>query len=92
VAAAEGVGTGKGDNLTVVEAHAVEDVTEVLGALRGVRETAVGGLVDLEAVNTAGAPGDGGATSLLDGGDTTKSVLSNLIVILLWLSIPTSNP
>lgn len=73
VAASKSVSTGKSNNLLVVEAHTVEDVTEVVLALRGVGETAIGGLVDLETVNTSWAPGDDGAASLLDGTDTTKS-------------------
>lgn len=72
MAAAKSVGAGKGDDLLVIEAHAVEDVTEVVVGLRGVGKTAVGGLLGLDTVDASGPPGDDGAASLLDSGDTAE--------------------
>ena len=72
VAAAEGVGARQSDNLLVVEAHAVEDVAEVVGALSGVGQTAVGGASNGLAVATARTEGDDGTLHLLDGGDATE--------------------
>ena len=69
VAAAEGVGAGQGDDLPVVEAHAVEDGAEVRLLLGAVGEAAVGRAHGDVAVGAAGAPGDGGALHLLDGAD-----------------------
>ena len=69
VAAAEGVGAGQGDDLPVVEAHAVEDGAEV-GLLFGpVGEAAVGRAHGYVPGGAAGAPGDGGALHFLDGAD-----------------------
>ena len=72
VAPAESVGTGKGDDLLVVEAHAAEDSAEVLLLLGGVGEAAVGRAGGHVAVMAAGAEGDRGALHLLDGGDTSE--------------------
>ena len=69
VAAAEGVGAGQGDDLAVVETHAVEDGAQVRLLLGTVGEAAVGRAHGDVAVGAAGAPGDGGALHLLDGAD-----------------------
>ena len=69
VAAAQGVGAGQGDNLPVVEAHAVEDGAQVGLLLGAVREAPVGRAHGDVAVGAAGPPGDGGALHFLDGAD-----------------------
>ena len=53
-APAEGVGAAEGHNFLVVEAHAVKDVADVLGALAGVRQAAVG-LTDVAVGGVAAA-------------------------------------
>lgn len=72
VASANGVATAEGDNLAVVEAHAVEDVTQVLGALAGVGETAIGSASSSLTVTAARSVRDNGAVHLLDGADTAE--------------------
>lgn len=72
VASADGVATAEGDNLSVVEAHAVEDVTQVLGALAGVGQTAIGGAGSSVGIATARSVRDVGSQHLLDGADTAK--------------------
>lgn len=79
MAAAHGVGAQERDDLLVVEAHAVEDVADVLHrvhelALVGAGQAAVGrggGAGGL--VGAAGAPGDGGAAALLHGHHAARS-------------------
>lgn len=77
VAAANGVGAGKGNDLLVVEALAVEDVAEVVSGVLataiGVRETTVGerGAV-LGLVRATRAESTVGATHLFDGGVGSK--------------------
>ena len=60
MAAAEGVGAAEGDDLPVVETHAVEDGAEVGLLFCAVRETAVGSTEGDVAVGAAGTPGDDG--------------------------------
>lgn len=72
VASANGVATAEGDNLLVVEAHAVEDVTQVLGALAGVGQTTIGSAGSSVVIATAGSERDDGSQHLLDGADTGK--------------------
>jgi len=56
---AHGVRAAERDNLLVVEAHAVEDVPQVQGALRAVGQAAVrGALVAIVVVHATGAPRD----------------------------------
>ena len=69
VAAAEGVRAGQGDDLPVVEAHAVEDGSQVGLLFGAVREPPVGRAHGYVPVRAAGAPGDGGALHFLDGAD-----------------------
>ena len=72
VAAAEGVGAGQGDDLAVVEPHAVENGAQVRLFFRAVREAAVGRAHGDVAVGAAGAPWDGGTLHFLDGADAGK--------------------
>lgn len=72
VAAAESVSTGKSNDLLIVEAHAVEDVAEMVLGLGGIRKTAVGSAGSDITVLATGAVGDLGALHLLDGADTGK--------------------
>ena len=67
MAPAEGVGTGQSDDLLVVEAHAVEDVAEVVLALGGVGQAAVGSARGHVPILAAGAVRDDGAQHLLHG-------------------------
>ena len=67
MAAAEGVGAGQGDDLAVIETHAVENGAQVRLVFGAVREAAVGRAHGDVAVVAAGAPGDGGALHFLDG-------------------------
>ena len=72
MAAAKGVGAGQSDNLLVVEAHAVEDVAQMVVALAGVGETAIRRAEGDVTILATGAVGDDGALHFLDGADTTK--------------------
>ena len=69
MAAAERVRAGQGDDLAVVEAHAVEDGAQVGLVFGAVGEAAVGRAHGYVTVGAAGAPGDGGALHFLDGAD-----------------------
>lgn len=73
VAAAESVSTGKSNDLLVVEAHAVEDVAEMVLGLGGIGKTTIGSAGSDVTVLTAGAVGNLGAKHLLDGADTGKN-------------------
>jgi hypothetical protein len=66
------VGTRESDNFLVVEAHAVEDVAEVVRALGGIGQTAVGSASRDLPVRTSGTVGDIGALHLLNGADTAE--------------------
>jgi len=68
VAAAERVSAKQGDDLLVVEAHAIEDVADVVLALCGIGQAAIGraGLV-ISSVPAARAPRDLRSAHLLDG-------------------------
>lgn len=70
VAASKGVGTGESNDLLVVEAHAAEDVAEVLAALGGVWETSVWGAGGDVLVGAASTVWNGWAGHLLDGAYT----------------------
>lgn len=72
MAAAEGVGAREGNDLLVVEAHTVENVAEVVGALGGIGETTIRSAGRDITVRTARAVGDVGALHLLDGADTAE--------------------
>ena len=61
MAAAESMGTTEGNDLTVVEAHAVEDGAEVRLLFCAVGEAAVRGTEGHVAVGTTRAPRDDGA-------------------------------
>jgi len=69
VATAKRVGTAKGDNLAVIEAHAAEDGAEVLLFFGAVRKAAIGCAHADIAVLAAGAPRDDRALHFLDGAD-----------------------
>lgn len=73
VGTAQSVSSDQSDHLAVIEAHAAEDITDVTVALGGVGKTAIGGTGGNVPVLTAGAPGDDGATELLNGGGTGQS-------------------
>lgn len=63
MAAAQGVGTEKSNNLLVVEAHLVENIARVLAIRSGsVGETAIGGRLGLLAIDTSSSPVDNGTT------------------------------
>jgi hypothetical protein len=70
VAASESVGTAQGHNFLVVEAHAVEDVAQVLVALGSVGETSVRRAVGLLLINAARSEGHSRALHLLDSHNT----------------------
>ncbi len=72
MAAAEGVGAGEGDDLAVVEAHAVEDGAEVGLVFGAVGEAPVRRAEADVPVRAAGAPGDLGALHFLDGADAAE--------------------
>ena len=72
MAAAEGVCSSERDDLLVVEAHAVEDASEVVLGLGSVRKTAVGSTGRNVLIGPAWAVGDLGAHHLLDGCDATE--------------------
>lgn len=69
VASAQGVRAREGDNLLVVETHAVEDVAQMAVLLAGIRQPAVARHEGSVAVGAARSPCDGGTLHLLDGGD-----------------------
>ena len=72
MAAAESVSTAEGNDLLIVEAHSVEDVTDVLGALGSIGKTAVGSAGREVTVSTAGPVRNLRSQHLLDGADTTE--------------------
>ena len=72
MAAAESVSTGEGDDLLIVEAHAVKDVTEVLGSLGTVGKTAIRSAGGSFLIGAARAPGNRGTLHLLDSASTSK--------------------
>lgn len=67
VGTSEGVSANERNNLAVIEAHTVEDVTDVLLLLAAVGEPAVRSAGAEVLVGPARPPGDGRATQLLDG-------------------------
>lgn len=68
MAAADGVAARERDNVAVFEAHAVEDVAQVLRALRRVRQSTVGrAQAAIWPVDAAEGVRDRGATHELDG-------------------------
>lgn len=73
VASAKSVSAGEGDDLLVIEAHAVEDVTEVAAALGSIGKPAVRSAGSDVSIGTARSPWDDRALHLLNGGDTTES-------------------
>lgn len=68
------VRTAESNDFLVIESHAVENVTNVLGSLGGVGETTVRSAGGSVSVYTAGSPWDIRATELLNSADTTKGV------------------
>jgi hypothetical protein len=72
VATAEGVGASEGDDLLVVETHAVKDIAQVLGALGGIRQTAIRSAGGDVSVSAARSPRDGRTLHLLNGSNTGK--------------------
>jgi hypothetical protein len=72
VASADGVATAKSDNLSVIKAHAAEDVTQVLGALAGIGQTAVRSAGSGVVITTARSVRDNGSQHLLDSADTAE--------------------
>lgn len=76
VAASESVGTEKGDNLLIVEAHLVENITRVLAVRTGsVGETTIWGRVGLLAINASGSPVNDGSTLIAVKNSIAKRVL-----------------
>lgn len=73
MAASKGVGTRQSDDLLVVEAHAVEDVAEVVLALGSIGETAIRSAGSDIPVGATRAEGDVGAQHLLDSADAGKN-------------------
>lgn len=67
VATAERVSTSKGDNLLVVEAHAVEDVTNVTLTLSGIGKTTVRGTtLTVRSILATRSPWDSGTTLIMN--------------------------
>lgn len=73
VAAAESVSTREGNDVLIVEAHAVEDVSEVAVGLGGIGETTIRSAGGDVAVSAARSVGDSGTLHLLDGADTAEN-------------------
>lgn len=73
VASAEVVGAREGDNLLVIEAHAVEDVAKVVLSLRAIGQAATGGQhAVVGKVGAACLPGNVGPAHGLDCDDATE--------------------
>lgn len=70
MAASKSVGTAQSNNLLVVEAHASEDVAQVLATLGGIGETTVRSASSHILIGAARSVGDGWALHLLDSHDT----------------------
>lgn len=66
----QGMSTAERNHLTVVEAHATKDGSDVLVVLRSIRETTIGRAGARVAVLAARTPGNRGALHLLDGART----------------------
>lgn len=91
VAASQGMGAGQSNDLLVVEAHAAEDVAEVLGALGGIWETSVWSAGGDVLVGAAWTVWDCWAGHLLDGADAGEDpeigVGDPWELLCLWLSV-----
>jgi hypothetical protein len=72
VSTAQGVGTGQGDHLAVIEAHTSENFADVLVVLGSVWQTSVRGAGGEVPICTARSPGDRRTLHLLDGAGTGK--------------------
>lgn len=73
MAAAQSVGTDQSNHFLVVEAHAAEDVTDVLLVLASVGETSIRSTGSDVLVLAARSPWDNRASQLLDASDSGKS-------------------
>lgn len=73
VAATQSVSTAQCNHLTVIEAHATKDITDVTGALSGVGQTAIGCTGSNFLVLTTGSPGNGGTAEFLNSTSATES-------------------
>lgn len=73
VASAQSVGAGKGNNLLVVEAHAVENVPQVVLSLGGVRKAAIRCTGSYISVRATWSVWDLGSQHLLNGANATKN-------------------
>ena len=80
VATAKGMSSAEGDDLLVIETHAVEDIPQMANVLLGgavgrVGQPAVGShITGAHGINTSGTPRDVRATQRLDGGHTSEGV------------------
>lgn len=72
VAATQGMGADQCNHLAVIKAHAGEDIANVTLILGGIRQTTIGSASGDVLVLTAGSPGDGGTTCLLNCAGTTE--------------------
>lgn len=59
-------------NLPIVETHSVEDDSQVILGLTGIRKSTVGSHVRLETIDSSRSPRDVGSTELLNGSDSSK--------------------
>lgn len=80
MATAKGMSAAEGDDLLVIETHAVEDIPQMVnvllgGAVGGVGQPAVGRhITGAHGINTSSTPWDVRATQSLDGGHAGEGV------------------
>jgi hypothetical protein len=72
MAASKSMGTAQSNNLLIVEAHASEDVSQVLVTLRGIGETSIRGAGRDILILAARSVRDSWALHLLDGDDASE--------------------
>ena len=73
VAPSESVGTAQSDNLLVIEAHAAEDIAQVLVALGSIWQTSIGCARSHLLVESASPEWDGRTLHFLDGDDSAEN-------------------
>ena len=71
MASAHGVCSTKGNNLLVIEAHSVEDLSQMVLSLGGIWESSIRRDVVFETIDSACSPWDGGSARLLNSDDTS---------------------
>src|SRR3989338_10663560 len=73
MAAAHRMSTYQGNDLLIIKPHAIKDVSNVIVALGGIRETAIRGAVrSVGSISAAGSPWDDRSGCLFDSDDSSQ--------------------